>query len=153
MTCECATSAFTSFDGIRFEILADPQSGVYRDWDGMEPIYAEEQVPYSNIVVRELIGFTPAVVTWRLQIPCRHRYNDLLARIGYVGELVVLANYQSLTGTQTTLGNPAQVYEVLDNVLLRAMPTREHHVDGYREVECVFERAFDPVSRLATVEP
>lgn len=150
--CDCSCTAFTGFDGIRFEILADPNSGVYTDWGGMEPVYVREQIPYSNRWTRELIGFTPAVVTWRIQISCKHRYNELLARIGTVGELTVLANYQSLKGTTTTLGNPARLYEVLDEVLLVAMPVREHHVDGYREVEITFERAFDPVSRLATVD-
>lgn len=147
MSCECG--AFTGFDGIRFEILADRDSGVYRDWGGMEPIYAEEQIPYSNLVTRELMGFTPALVTWRLQIPCQESYNALLARLGTVGTLTVLAGYQSLKGEQTTLGNPPMVYELLDNVLLRAMPTREHHPDGFREVEATFQRAFDPASRLA----
>lgn len=150
MTCSCG--AFTGFDGIRFEILADAGSGVYLDWGGMEPIYARQQIPYSNQVVRELIGYSPAVVTWRLQI-CRDDYPDLLARIGTVGDLTVLAGYQSLAGTQTTLGNPPAVYEVLDQVLLSAMPTREFHVDGYVEIDATWERAFDPVSRLAVVTP
>lgn len=154
MSCRCVCHDLTSFDGIPFGIRADDRSGVYTDWSGMEPIYNDEPIPYNyqGRSVRELIGFSPAQVTWRIDIACRHRYYDLLARLGTVSDLVVLAGYQSLAGTQTTLGNPPQVYEVLDQVLLRAMPVREFHPDGWIEAEVVFERAFSPVSRLATVE-
>lgn len=151
--CLCSPDTFTGFDDIRFGILADEQSGVYTDWGGIEPIYAEEQVPFSNIVVRELIGFSPAIVTWRLQIACRHQYYALLSRLGTTGTLTVLAGYQSLRGTQITRGNPAKVYEALDQVLLRAMPVRELHPDGYTEVEAVWQRSVDPVTRLAEVLP
>lgn len=140
----------TGFDDIRFAILADPDADVYRDWDGMEPIYAEEQIPYSNIVVSELIGFTPATVTWRLELS-RDAYHALLARLGTSGTLTVLAGYQSLRGEQVTRGTPGRVYERLDQVRLRALPRREHHVDGSVEIEATFERAVDPVTRRAVV--
>ncbi len=151
--CLCSPETFTGFDDIRFDIQADTQSGVYTDWGGIEPIYAEQQVPFSNQVVRELIGFSPAIVTWRLQFACRHQYYALLARLGTTGTLTVLADYQSLKGTQITRGNPATVYEQLDQVLLRALPVRELHPDGYTEVEATWQRSVDPVTRLAEVWP
>lgn len=138
----------TNFDGIPFMVHVDPASGVYRDWSGMEPIFIDEQIPYSNLTVSELIGFTPAVVTWRLEMR-REDYYALLSRLGTTGTLTVLAGYQSLKGTQITRGNPGVVYEQLDNVRLRAMPSREHHVGGIVEVEATFERAVDPVMRTA----
>lgn len=143
-------SLHTGFDDIRFRIMRDARSGVYRDWDGMEPIYADEHIPYSNHTVSELIGFTPAIVTWRLMMD-RDAYHALLARLGTTGTLTVLAGFQSLKGTQYPTGQPGRVYEQLDHVRLRAMPSREFHVGGDVEVEATFERAVDPVTRRATV--
>lgn len=151
MICNCRCTSETGFDDIRFGIRRDKGSGMYRDWGGIEPIYAEEQIPYSNITIRELIGFTPAIVTWRLWFGCRHQYEAFLSRLGTAGTLTCLAGYQSLKGEQTTLGNPPRVYEQLDQVLLRAMPTRERYVDGVIEVDATFERAADPVTRLAVL--
>jgi len=57
----------TGFDDIRFTILADPDAGVYRDWDGMEPIYADPRpgdVKDSQADIgkaRRLLGYEPGV--------------------------------------------------------------------------------------------
>ena len=140
----------TSFAGIGIEILADPKSGVYRDWT-IDPVENAELVPYSSIWVEEHIGYARAVVTWTLAFATREDYFAFLGQLRQVGDLVVLAGYQSLKGTQTQKGNPARVYDVLDEVKLARVDNARFFPGGDVEVEATFQRTVDPATRLAVI--
>lgn len=148
--CDCSHRTFESFDDIHFAVMADASSGVYRDWR-YQPIYAEEQIPFSNRQIVELIGFTPAVLEWTITFACRHQFHAMIARQGTIGTLRCFADFQSAKGTQISRGNPSRVYEVLDQVLLKSLGDPQNFPDGYVEVSAVFQRAIDPVTRLAVV--
>lgn len=140
----------TNFDDIHFHIEADARSGVYSDWS-IEPIETQELVPYSSIWITEHIGYEPATVTWRLEFDTRDEYFAFLAKLRTIGTLTVLAGFQSLKGTQETLGNPPRVYEVLDNVKVARISNQALTVDGTTLCTVTFERLVDPVTRLAVV--
>lgn len=140
----------TTFDKIPITILADPRSGVYRDWT-IEAIENAEQIPYSGLWVEEEIGYARAVVTWTLAFATRDDYFAFLAKLRQIGTLVVLAGFQSLKGTQVQRGNPARVYDVLDEVRVARIENVRLYVGGEAEADVTFTRTVDPVTRLAVV--
>lgn len=140
----------TNFDDIPFRVMADSSSGVYTDWT-IEPIEVSELVPYSSIWITEHIGYQPATATWRIEFGDRETYFAFLAKLRAVGTLTVLAGFQSLKGTQETLGNPPRVYEVLDNVKIARIANQMIEVDGTASCTVTFERMVDPITRLAVV--
>lgn len=140
----------TTFDDIAFNVIADPDSGVYRDWT-ITPMDNGELIPYSSLWVEEEIGYAPASVTWRLSFETREAYFAFLARLRQVGILTVLAGYQSLKGTQKALGNPPRVYEVLNAVKLVGISNQSLYVGGEVECDATFERMVDPVTRKAVI--
>lgn len=140
----------TNFDKIYFRIEADPLSGVYTDWR-IEPIEVSELVPYSSIWITEHVGYEPARVTWQLNFDDREAYFAFLAKLRTVGTLTVLAGFQSLKGEQKTLGNPARLYELLDQVKLVGIADQALEVDGSASCRATFERLVDPITRLAVV--
>lgn len=140
----------TNFDDIHFRIEADARSGVYSDWN-ITPIEVSEMVPYSSIWITEHIGYQPATVTWRLEFDDRETYFAFLAKLRAVGTLTILAGFQSLKGTQVTLGNPPRVYEVLDQVKLVRIADQSLEVGGTSSCSATFERNVDPITRLAVI--
>lgn len=140
----------TNFDDIPFRVMADSSSGVYTDWT-IEPIEAMELVPYSSIWITEHIGYQPATVSWRIEFDDRETYFAFLAKLRTVGTLTVLAGFQSLKGTQRTLGNPAQVYDVLDQVKVSRIANQSLEIGGTASCTVTFERMVDPITRLALV--
>lgn len=138
----------TGFDGVLFDIAADPRSGVYRDWI-IRPVVRETHIPGTNRTYIERLGYEPARVTWTLRFWHPNDYYDLLEKYLMTGTLTVLAGYQSLKGTDYHhLGHD---YTELDNVVLREIGDSPHFVDGVVETEVTFQRAVDPVTRLAVV--
>lgn len=138
----------TNFDDIPFRVMADSSSGVYTDWT-IDPIEVSELVPYSSIWITEHIGYQPATVTWRIEFDDRETYFAFLAKLRAVGTLTVLAGFQSLKGTQETLGNPPRVYEVLDQVKVLRIANQSLEIDGTSSCSVTFERLVDPITRLA----
>ena len=140
----------TNFDDIPFAIEADPRSGVYTDWS-IQAIETSEMVPYSSIWVTEIIGYEPARVMSNLDFERREDYFAFLGKLQSVGTLMVLHGYQSLLGTEVTLGNPPRVYDVLDNVKVSRIANQSIEVDGHVTCSVTFERLVDPVTRMAVV--
>lgn len=140
----------TNYDGIPFRILRDGRSVTYTDWRIVSAA-KKEHVPYSNITITERMGHAPAVVTWRLRFHRKDDYFAFLAKLGTVGTLTVMAGFQSLKGTQVTLGNPPRWYEVLDQVSVEDIRNQEIALDGSVELDCTFERQIDPLTRLAVM--
>ena len=142
--------SYETFDDIPFSVEADSRSGVYPDWE-INPIEVQEVVPFSSILVTELIGYQPARTTWRIMFDRTEHYYAFLAKLRVVGTLSVMAGFQSLKGTQETRNNPPQVYEVLDQVRVARIFAQALPVDGRPECSVTFERMVDPVTRLAVV--
>ena len=142
------TVTMTTFDGVPFDLLIDRTARAAVDWI-VTPDIVRERVPYSNITVTEHTGFGPARIAWEAMLDTREDYYALVARIGTTGTLVLPAGIQSLRGTETTLGNPPQVYDVLDGVELAELGDPVLYLSGSVRATLTFQRPVDPVTRLA----
>jgi len=148
MICSCNDRGWlTGFDDVRFGILVDDSDGI-ADWT-ITPVYVENHVPMSNIVVRQYLGNALAKVTWRLLFGCRHHYYALLAKLQQTGTLTVPIGVQSHKGTERTHFD--KVYELLANTSILEISDVRHFVDGSVEATVTFARAADPVTRTEVV--
>ncbi len=148
--CSCAfdASPFTGFDDVRFRLLVDQQTGELADW-AFAPIIVSKHVPNSNNTVNQIMGTPAAKVTWQLWFDCHHHFEALLGRQGTLGTLRILTGLQSLLGTQESYLD--RVYDLLDQTMLLSLASTVRYRDGHIESQATFQRAVDPVTRLAVV--
>ncbi len=148
--CDCRHDLLTGFDDVPFRIMRGGQAGEYRDWI-IKPVVQITHIPGTNRTYTEHLGYEPARATWTLRFCCVEGFNALLARYMTVGTLTVLHGYQSLRGSAEPQHILGRDYEMLDNVFLLDIGDTPHFVGGAVEAEATFQRAVDPVTRLAVI--
>jgi hypothetical protein len=135
---------------VPFRIQAEGNSVTYRDWT-IKPVLVQTHIPGTNETVVEHLGFHPAVVAWTLRFASTAEYEQLLELSMRMGTLRVLAGLQSLKGSAVTDHLLGRDYELLDEVLLLDIDDTPHLIGGQVTARVTFQRAVDPVTRLAVV--
>lgn len=135
---------------VPFTILADRDTGIYRDWDIPEDV-VYTRIPGTNRTYIESLGFSLATVTWRLAFDTRDNFFRLSRLRGKLGTLKVLYGFQSLKGPRIDHHSINYDYEYLDHTRIAAIPPAFHEMDNWSEVDVTFSRAVDPVTGLAAL--
>lgn len=125
----------TGFDGAKFAIFNDDGSTSYPDWE-YEVIAAVKHVPGGNRTIRQSMGTGPATVTYSVWCDSRAEYDKLRAKQGVSGVLRVIANMQSIRGTQRKVQNVN--YEDISNVILTQLSGAKFDPDGPVEARATF---------------
>lgn len=135
---------------VPFTILADRDTGIYRDW-AIPEVEVHTHIPGTNRTYIESLGFALATVTWRLAFESRDTFFQLSRLRGKVGTLKVLHGFQSLKGSLPPVHSLGLDYELLDHTRIAAIPPALHEMDNWSEVDVTFSRAVDPVTGLAVL--
>lgn len=118
-------------DFARFDILADPSSGVYPDWTPTAHVVTDYIVG-SNDFEKQILGFGEAAITLRLSFDSREAYRAFQTRWFHKATLVLFAMFTRHDGdVRHWMGRD---YELYPNTLLENISNTTHLIGG--EVEC-----------------
>lgn len=146
MTTHNTPASLIGFDDIRFTILITGREDVYPGWR-FAPTIVTRHIPGSNRAIVQHMGTPPASLSLRLEMADVDAYRALLARIGTVGSLVLLADFTSARGA--VWHEHDRDYERLDDVLLAGLADEAFRVGGEVEVTATFQRAMNPLTGKA----